>query len=32
MIQKLEQVTWRLAAGALTVFIGVVVISMSAGG
>ena len=32
VIQKLEQVTWRLAAGALTVFVGVVVVSMSSGG
>jgi len=32
LIQKLEQVTWRLAAGALSVFVGVVVVSMSSGG
>jgi drug/metabolite transporter (DMT)-like permease len=30
-IQKLEQVTWRLALGALAVFAGVVVISLSRG-
>ncbi len=31
LIQKLEQVTWRLAAGAGIVFIGVVLVSMSGG-
>jgi drug/metabolite transporter (DMT)-like permease len=32
MLQKLEQVTWRLAVGAVIVFIGVVLVSLSRAG
>ncbi|MFQ5913081.1 MAG: DMT family transporter [Nitrospinota bacterium] len=32
LLQKLEQVTWRLAAGAVAVFLGVLLVSMSRGG
>ncbi len=31
-IQKLEQVTWRLAVGAVVVFLGVILVSISQGG